>query len=189
MQRACYREVASPFVFHRKGENLFARMAGGCHARTMKRNGLLRVGMLLASLMAASISAAAQEIGMWRAASSTARAVTGDVALSDMKIMINFASFTIAQIRALKPAEISAGFDADINAGGSGHLYRLNIPAATKFQHRNTLCGSEDTQWMATYAVGRSLEIAFFSGSQVPVFTVDAIGNSTELCGVYRYGR
>jgi hypothetical protein len=126
---------------------------------------------------------------MWRASSQTAHAVTGDVALSDTKIMINFASFTVAQIRALKPAEVSAGFDADLNAGGNGSLYRLSIPAATKFQHHNTLCGAEDTQWMATYVAGRSLQIAFFSGRNPPVFTVEAISNSTDICGVYSYSR
>jgi hypothetical protein len=151
----------------------------------MKRNGLFCVVMLLASV----VPALAQERGAWRAASSTARAVTGDVALSDMKITISFASFTIVQVRALKPAEIGAGFDADSNAGGSGSLYRVSIPAATKFQHRNTLCGTETTQWMATYVMGRSLQIAFFSSPKVPVFTIDAISNSTDLCGVYSYSR
>jgi hypothetical protein len=151
----------------------------------MKRDGLFCVVMLLTSV----VSALGQERGMWHAASSTAHAVTGDVAFSDAKLTINFASFTIVQVRALKPAEISAGFDADSNAGGSGSLYRLSIPAATKFQHRNTLCGTEDTQWMATYVSGRSLQIAFFSSRNVPVFTVDAIGNSTDLCGVYSYAR
>jgi hypothetical protein len=132
---------------------------------------------------------AQQQRGAWRAAGSTARSITGDVALSDTKVMISFASFPIAQIRLLTPGEISAGFDADSNAGGNGSLYRLSVPAETKFLHRNTLCGSEETQWMATYVAGRSLQIAFFSGSRPPVFTIEAIGASTDLCGVYSYSR
>jgi len=51
------------------------------------------------------------------------------------------------------------------------------------------LCGSEDTQWMATYVLGKTLEIAFFSGPKMPVFTMDAMENSTDLCGKFSYAR
>ena len=104
-------------------------------------------------------------------------------------MLINFAPFTIAQIRTLKPDEIGAAFDADTSAGGAGSLYRLNIPASKKFLHNNTLCGSEDTQWMATYVAGHTLQVDFFSGEKPPVFTIDAISNSTDLCGTYTYAR
>jgi hypothetical protein len=65
----------------------------------------------------------------------------------------------------------------------------LDIPGATKFLHKNTLCGGEDTTWMATYASGKSLQIAFFSGAKPPVLTIDALANSTDLCGTYTYQR
>jgi hypothetical protein len=42
---------------------------------------------------------------------------------------------------------------------------------------------------MATYVEGRSLKLAFFSGQKAPVFTLDAISNSTDLCGTYNYVR
>ena len=35
----------------------------------------------------------------------------------------------------------------------------LNIPGSKKFLHKNSLCGSEDTQWMAAFVEGRSLHI------------------------------
>jgi hypothetical protein len=54
---------------------------------------------------------------------------------------------------------------------------------------RNTLCGGEETQWMATYVTGRTLKVAFFSGDDMPVFTFDAMQNTTTLCGTYAYGR
>ena len=136
-----------------------------------------------------SLSCSAQERGTWRAASSTARAITGDIVISDAKISINFLGFTIADIRRLNPAETSAAFDADSNAGGTGNLYRLNIPAAQRFLHHNTLCGTEDTQWMAAFASGQDLKLAFFSGSAMPVFTLDALANSTNLCGTFSYVR
>ena len=136
-----------------------------------------------------SLSAAAQELGPWRAVSQTAQSITGDVALSASSLAINFAVFPIARIRDLPAPEVSAVFDADSSSGVHGALYRLNVPATTKFLHKNTLCGSESAQWMATYVEGRQLHIAFFSGQKPPVFTVEAVSNSTDLCGTFTYTR
>jgi len=135
------------------------------------------------------LPAPAQEKGYWRAASTTAQSITGDVTLAADKMAISFSSFPIAQIRALEPGELSAVFDAESGAGGSGNLYRLSIPGTKVFQHKNTLCGSEQTQWMATYVSGRELHLAFFSGPKMPVLTPDGIANSTDLCGTFLYVR
>jgi hypothetical protein len=132
-------------------------------------------------------SGAAQEKGNWRAAGSTAKSITGDVTISNEKISIDFTAFPMAQIRGLQPSEVSAAFDVDSGAGGSGNLYRLSIPGGTRFQHKNTLCGSEDAQWMAAYVEGHSLQLAFFSGQKPPVFTPDAVATSTDLCGIFSY--
>jgi hypothetical protein len=152
----------------------------------MKRRIFWAIGV---PVLACSLTVAAQERGIWRAASSTAQSITGDVALSEDKLSINFSGFTIAQIRALEPGELSAVFAAEGGAGGSGNLYRLRIPGDKKFLHKNTLCGSEDTQWMVTYVAGHSLHLAFFSGPKMPVFTPDAIANTTDLCGTFSYAR
>ena len=128
----------------------------------MKRETLL--GIVLGSVLVCCMTAGAQEKGNWRAASSTARSITGDVTLSDERILINFSIFPIARIRSLGRDEMGAAFDADSNAAGSGSLYRLSIPASKKFEHKNTLCGSDDTQWMATYVSDGGLQLAFFSG-------------------------
>ena len=139
--------------------------------------------------LACCVAAIPQEMGAWRAANKTAESITGDVIISDAKLSINFSSFPLAHIRALAPGELSAVFDADANGSASGSLYRLSVPASKKFLHRNTLCGSEDTQWMAAYAAGRSLHLAFFSGQKMPVFTLDATSNTTDLCGTFAYER
>jgi hypothetical protein len=157
------------------------------YPRYMKRERLLCT--ILGLVLVYCMPAAAQEKGNWRAASSTAKSVTGDVTLSDEKISINYSDFPIARIRNLEPSEMSAAFDADNNVGGSGSLYRLSVPYSKKIMHRNTLCGSEDIQWMATYVAGRSLDLVFFSGQKAPVFTPDAIANSTDLCGTFSYVR
>lgn len=136
-----------------------------------------------------TVQSVAQETGDWRAASSTAKSITGDVGFSSEKISINYTGFWIAQIRTLTPSELSAAFAADTTADGAGNLYRLSIPADKKFLHKNTLCGSDDTQWVATYASGHTLQLAFFSGSHIPTLTPDALTNSTTLCGVFSYVR
>jgi hypothetical protein len=156
-----------------------------CHARHMKHDHLL--GALMVSMLACCIPVTAQENGPWRASSSTAQSITGDVAFSADRIAINFSSFTIAQIRGLKPEEASAVFEGD--PGGSGGLYRVSIPGAKRFLHKNTLCGNEDVQWLATYVAGHFLHVAFFSGSKMPVLTPEAISNSTDLCGTFTYAR
>ena len=142
----------------------------------------------VACLLLCSFPGVAQEKGYWRASSKTAQSITGDVTISEYKVAIDLSSFTIAQIRDLKPDEASAAFGEGAT-GGSGNLYRLSIPAAKRFLHKNSLCGSEDTQWMVTYVAGRDLQIAFFSGGAMPVFTADAIANSTNLCGTFSYVR
>lgn len=144
---------------------------------------------LLVCCLCCSALAIAQEAGYWRASSKTAKSITGDVALSDEKISINFTAYWIAQIRTLTPAELSAAFGADASTPGTGNLYRLSIPSDKKMLHKNTLCGGEDTQWMATYTTGRSLQLAFFSTSKMPILTPEALANSTSLCGVYGYTR
>ena len=153
----------------------------------MKRRVWLRVVAGLA--VVCGVVATAQEKGYWRAENSTAKSITGDVALSDEKMSINLVSFTVSRIRSLEKDEAGALFDQDGVAAGSGSLYRLSIPASRTFLRKNTLCGSEATQWMVTYVSGRSLRVVFFSGQKPPVFTPEAIANSTDLCGRFGYVR
>ncbi len=163
------------------------------HSMNVMLEGMKREGIFFWAIAAAALTCclplAAQEIGPWRAASKTAESITGDVAFSDTRIAIEFSTFPIARIRDLEPGEVSAAFDVDSNAGGRGSLYRISIPASKKFLHHNTLCGSEDTQWMAVYPVARSLHVAFFSGPKMPVFTPEALANTTDLCGTFLYAR
>lgn len=142
--------------------------------------------------LACSFSAVAQnqDKGMWYASSSTSNSITGDIVIKDGKITIDLRSYPLASIRALTPAELSAVFDADQNAGATGNLYRLMIPSSTRFMHKNTLCGSDNTQWMATEAQGKTLQVAFFSGADEPKLTFEAVsGGSANLCGTYSYTR
>ncbi len=140
-------------------------------------------------ILAFSSLLSAQEKGQWRAASTTAKSITGDLAFTDIKLILNFNAFTIAQIRSLTPAEATALFHADPSGVGGGSLYRTDIPSDKRFLHKNTLCGSEDAQWVATYVVGKSLQLALFSGNDIPALTADSLANATNLCGTYTYVR
>lgn len=130
-----------------------------------------------------------QDRGQWRPMSTTARAITGEIALSEYKLILNFNAFTIAQIRALTPEEAAALFPDTAGKPSTANLYRLSIPADKKFLHKNTLCGSEETQWLVTDASGKQLEVAFFSGNQMPTLTAEAVANTTALCGTFSYTR
>lgn len=152
----------------------------------MRRIGEVAVAI---AVLACTVSGAAQDKGYWRAASTNATSITGDMVLADFKVTIDYFVFNIAPIRKLHPAEVAAAFDADVNAGIEGDLYRLDVPAAKRFLHHNTLCGTDQTQWMATYVTGRTLQVAFFSGLDAPVFTIDALQNSPDLCGRFSYSR
>ena len=147
------------------------------------------LGAVAGVLLAVAVAAAAQDGGAWVAASTNATSITNNIAISKDRLSIDYLTFPLAPIRTLKPVEVSAVFDADVNAGINGDLYRLRIPANKPIVQHNTLCGGEDTQWMATYVTGRTLRVAFFSGDDMPVFTFDAISMSTTVCGTYTYTR
>ena len=140
-------------------------------------------------LLACSLPSLAQDKGLWNAASSSAKSITGEISIADARVTIDFYNFPIGQIRVLQPAEASALFDADVNAPGGGSLYRLSVAADRRFLHKNTLCGSDDVQWMVTWVQGRTLSVAFFSGANPPIFTMDALANTTDRCGTFLYSR
>src|SRR5258708_12478622 len=100
----------------------------------MKREKL--VSVMVGLVLVSCITAAAQDKGYWRATSSTAKSITGDVALADEKISINLVSFTMARIHGLEQAEGSALFDPEAPTRGNRILSRLNLPSSKKFLHR-----------------------------------------------------
>ena len=157
----------------------------------MRKRTLLYAAFLAVvfAALGAAMARSQEDRGYWHAASSNANAITGDISIGEIKVTINYISFPLAPIRRLKPVEVSSAFDADVNAGIEGSLYRLIVPPAQRFLYKNTLCGDEETEWMATYAKGHTLQVAFFSSDDEPVFTFDAVQKSSALCGVYTYAR
>ncbi len=163
-----------------------------------KRTLIASAALALAGILAGSQAPAAQtptalaqalDLGYWRTADSMASTITGDIVIRRSQFTIDFITYPLAPVRALKPSEVSAVFGVVAQPGVSGMLYRLKVPATQRFQHKNTLCGGEETQWMATYAQKKKLEVAFFSGDEMPVFTFEAMQASQARCGVFRYKR
>jgi len=129
----------------------------------------------------------AQERGYWSATSSAAKSITGDLSFAPDKITINFSTFTLAQIRMLKPNEKQLLFP-DAGAG-TGNLYRVQIPGDKKLLHKNTLCAGDETDWVVTWVSGKQMNVAMFSGGSIPALTPDALANGQRLCGTYLYSR
>ena len=101
----------------------------------------ITVMLVLVGLCMAARVSAQEDRGLWSAASKSAHAITGDISIGEAKVTINFATFPLAQIRRLKPVEVSAVFDADVNAGIEGTLYRLRVPPGQYIVKKNTLWG------------------------------------------------
>ncbi len=165
----------------------------GCNPQQM--NLRTAAATIFALALTLPLPLTAQERGYWKPTSKTAQSITGDVTFNGDRMTINFFTLTVAEIRSLKPDEISAAFsDVSPNENpeapiGVGHLYRLSIPGDKRFLHKNTLCGSEETQWMATWVSGKQMQIAFFSNATPPVFTLEALRDSPNLCGTFSYAR
>lgn len=154
---------------------------------TMKRLCVVATTALL------TVCAAAQgkspDNGYWKAASKTAQSITGDIVLSGERMTIYFQPFTIANLRELTPEEIAGAFNFDNADGVRGTLYRLNIPADRRFLHKNTMCGNEETQYMATAVQGKMMQVAFFSGAKMPSLKPEDLNNSSALCGTFTYAK
>ncbi|HUB51549.1 MAG TPA: hypothetical protein VL986_05355 [Terracidiphilus sp.] len=140
-------------------------------------------------LIVAQLAALAQDKGFWVPESSSAKTITGEISIAETRLTMNYLNFPLGQIRALKPEEAGALFDADVNAPGGGYLYRLAVAADRRFLHKNTLCGTDDVQWMITWVQGRTLNVAFFSGANPPTLTMDALAGTNDRCGIFAYSR
>jgi len=150
--------------------------------------GMRAVAVIAPILLATTL--AAQDNGYWRAVSNTARSITGDIAISGDRMSMNFVPTTIAEIHELTAEQITTVFNFPDGVNPMGHLYRLNIPGDRKLLHKNTLCGAEDTQWMATAVSGKTMQLAFFSGNMMPTMKAEDMNNDTPtLCGTFTYSR
>jgi hypothetical protein len=140
-------------------------------------------------LFASALPTFAQDKGFWLPVSSSAKTITGEISIAETRLTMDYFNFPLGQVRALKPEEAGALFDADVNAPGGGSLYRLAVAADRRFLHKNTLCGTDEVQWMVTWVQGHTLSVTFFSNPSPPVLTMDALAGTTDRCDTFTYSR
>lgn len=149
----------------------------------------MAAGMVLVGAICGAAQAKAPDVGHWNGANDRTVNMTGELAITPTELTIYESKFPLVLVRKLTPVEVGSVFDADTNARIGGTLYSLHAPPNVYYTGGSPLCGKEFIRWMATYVSGRTLYVAFFSGNDTPVFTFDAIADSTAMCGTYVYKR
>lgn len=123
-------------------------------------------------------AASADYEGRWRAASSTASAVTGDIRLrGDTLIFGNGKRLTLI------PASAREGNWTPLPESSSGALYRLDPPSDPVLLHGNTLCGKPVTYIVLSQRAEHGLGLTAFTGKAAPQ------GFDADACAVYFYER
>lgn len=132
--------------------------------------------LLLAAtvVVAAAVAPALAQGDRYRAFSTTAESITGDIVLDDFSI--TFANGEALEFSAL----VADHFTVDgeqVNAS----VYSVADPADPVLENGNRLCGAGDVSYVANWAAGEGLTI-------VAVFTGDAPPESSdEMCASYTY--
>jgi hypothetical protein len=127
--------------------------------------------------------------------STTAMGITGDIETTQNELIIQSHRLKLKLVRNFEGeglANASHLLDATLNSNTKGQLYRTYLPARTRLQSTNKLCGQKPTTWVVIlHTIDRenrvNLELAFFSGNQQPNLTPAAINTSKDLCGTFWY--
>lgn len=143
------------------------------HAVMMRRL-TLAAGLTILAAGAAS----AEPQGRWRAASSTASAVTGDITLRDGALI-----FGNGKRLALIPAGEPEGRWTPLPDTRRGALYRLDPPSDPVLLHGNALCGKPVTYIVLSQHAEHGLSLTAFTGKAAPQ------GFGADACAVYFYER
>ena len=158
---------------------------------------MLRLDKYLCSLMLLSQSLMAQTAtrlptATYRATSSSAIGTTGDLQTAPNTLVLSGHSLALVLVQSLDQTSLKSAaaiFSVAVASGSSGALYRLHVPAATKFRASNTLCGAHDSSYALVLLNGKQLELAIFDGNKLPNLAPLAIRSSTTLCGTFEYSQ
>ena len=125
-------------------------------------------------LLVASAAPALAEGDRYRAFSTTAESITGDISMDDFSI-------TFANGEELKfSALLGDHFIVDgqrVNAS----VYSVETPSDPELENGNRLCGAGDVSYLATWSGGEGLTVvAVFTGDEPPE-------SSDEMCASYTY--
>lgn len=126
------------------------------------------------ALLVAGATPALAEGDVYKAFSTTAESITGDISMDDFSI-------TFANGKQLKfSALIGDHFVVDgerVNAS----VYGVEDPSDPELENGNRLCGAGDVTYLASWSGGEGLTVvAVFTGDEPPA-------SSSEMCASYTY--
>ncbi len=133
-----------------------------------------RILPAIVGLLVASAAPAFAEGDRYRAFSTTAESITGDISMDDFSI-------TFANGESLKFAALLGDHFVVDGERVNASLYSVEDPSDPELENGNRLCGAGDVTYLASWSGGEGLTIvAVFTGDEPPE-------NSDEMCASYTY--
>lgn len=110
----------------------------------------------------------------YKAASTTAMSITGDISMDDF-------SMVFANGESLDFAELIADHLMVDGRQVPGSVYSVETPGDPELENGNRLCGNGDVTYVATWSGGQGMTmVAVFTGSEPPA-------SDEQMCGSYLY--
>lgn len=110
----------------------------------------------------------------YRAFSTTAESITGDISMDDFSI-------TFANGESLKFAALLGDHFVVDGSRVNASVYSVEDPSDPELENGNRLCGAGDVTYLASWSGGEGLTIvAVFTGDEPPE-------SSDEMCASYTY--
>jgi uncharacterized RDD family membrane protein YckC len=131
----------------------------------------------------------------WMPHSDSATWVTGPILMSTTGISIKNIIYPLTLTRPLKGNELESAaqiFHLQSSQDDEGWLFRANISSATRLINDNTLCGTDDAQWLIAVvtpdgpSTTRELHLMFFSGDSEPAIQ-PGLEKSSKECSSFVY--
>jgi hypothetical protein len=131
----------------------------------------MRLLPIALSFLLLSLSPAFAKAARWTATSSTAMAITGDIAVAADSITFgNGASIGIKQAAPDRP-----------------DVFIIDPPSNPVLLQGNGLCGDQPPTFLTLYRDGGSLALSVFDGPDMPPSPAGALDTPPGLCATYHY--
>jgi len=132
------------------------------------------VGLLIGLTTSALIAPAFAEGDRYRAFSSAAESITGDIEMDDFSI-------TFANGESLKFAALLGDHFIVDGERVNASVYSVEDPSDPELENGNRLCGAGDVTYLASWSGGDGLTtVAVFTGDEPPE-------SSADMCASYTY--
>ncbi|CAN7561413.1 hypothetical protein [Aminobacter aminovorans] len=133
-----------------------------------------RILPAMLGLLVATTAPVLAEGDRYRAFSTTAESITGDISMDDFSI-------TFANGESLKFAALLGDHFVVDGERVNASVYSVEDPADPELENGNRLCGAGDVTYLASWSGGDGLTIvAVFTGDEPPE-------SSADMCASYTY--